>query len=537
MDELRLVGVHDDGEHLVLQGAAGARHLLRIDQQLRGTVQRAHRVAVRRPSNQSGNFGPRDIQARFRAGATIEEIVEESGWEASRVKRYEWPILAERAHIAREAQKVEVIARTSRTGGYRSVFDGEPQSLAQTVATHAPDLGVATTSLDWDAWQRPDQQWQVSARFRVSNPQVAPRDLVDQQPVALWLFNPASLTVSPDNGWASHLTAIPEQDRGPGGSDSLFGLSTQAAGEARAADTPAPEKPSEPAQTATAQPEGSEPAVVTGREPAPDPEDSAQETDQLLDVLEARRGQRLGQDTDSDDHLAEILGRNMGHVQRHPRPISAPQDSTLFDRQVTESAGSVATQGSEHPARGRATSPGQSQPNSTTREATHSPEPVAESQQHSGATIHQLGRADVDEQPSSPVVEITDDESRPLTEDHASSASSASSDQGAKSAATADASGSEETEAEQLESGAAVHPPEDAQPETSATVTLLRGGSRSAPDTAPQTAADQEASSEPAGNSEQAARPRPRGRTGAKRSRSSVPSWDEIVFGAKNDES
>ena len=35
MEQLRLAGVHDDGEHLVVEDEAGTRHLLRIDQELR----------------------------------------------------------------------------------------------------------------------------------------------------------------------------------------------------------------------------------------------------------------------------------------------------------------------------------------------------------------------------------------------------------------------------------------------------------------------------------------------------------------------
>ena len=70
MDELRLEGVHDDGEHLVLQDSAGTRHLLRVDQQLRQAVQRARRTPARRP-RQGSDFGPRDIQARIRAGYPV----------------------------------------------------------------------------------------------------------------------------------------------------------------------------------------------------------------------------------------------------------------------------------------------------------------------------------------------------------------------------------------------------------------------------------------------------------------------------------
>ena len=77
MLELRLLGVHDDGEHLVLENADGTRYALPIDAQLRTSIASARRVTARTASG--GSFGPRDIQTRLRQGASVEEIAAESG--------------------------------------------------------------------------------------------------------------------------------------------------------------------------------------------------------------------------------------------------------------------------------------------------------------------------------------------------------------------------------------------------------------------------------------------------------------------------
>ena len=106
MLELRLIGVHDDGENLVLESADGTRFLLPIDANLRTSITKARRIQPLRGRGTKGSFGPRDIQTRFRQGASVEEIAEESGWEPERVRRYEWPIVAERSHIIRAAQNV-----------------------------------------------------------------------------------------------------------------------------------------------------------------------------------------------------------------------------------------------------------------------------------------------------------------------------------------------------------------------------------------------------------------------------------------------
>ena len=87
MLELRLVGVHDDGENLVLESADGTRFALPIDMNLRTSITKARRIQPARGLGTKGSFGPRDIQTRFRQGASVEEIAEESGWEPERVRR------------------------------------------------------------------------------------------------------------------------------------------------------------------------------------------------------------------------------------------------------------------------------------------------------------------------------------------------------------------------------------------------------------------------------------------------------------------
>ena len=116
MLELRLIGVHDDGENLVLESADGTRFLLPIDANLRTSITKARRIQPARGLGAKGTYGPRDIQTRFRQGASVEEIAEESGWEPERVRRYEWPIVAERAHIIRAAQSVKIGRRDSASG-------------------------------------------------------------------------------------------------------------------------------------------------------------------------------------------------------------------------------------------------------------------------------------------------------------------------------------------------------------------------------------------------------------------------------------
>ncbi|MFI7495174.1 septation protein SepH [Kocuria sp. M4R2S49] len=443
MEQLRLAGVHDDGEHLVVEDEAGTRHLLRIDQELRLAVQRARRLPGARQRG-TGQFGPREIQARFRSGATVEEIVAESGWEAARVRRYEWPILAERAHVAAEAQKVEIEDRSAQRG-YHSVFEGEPLTLGRAVAHRAADLGVDPSSLEWDSWQREDHLWAVVARFSVVDPSAAP---AHDEPLAEWLYNPANQSVRPANPWAESLT-----EAGPPDTPLGTGLGVLDG--------------------------GLDPELTQLRR-------SAVEADDLLDVLQARRGQRIGEDVDGDDALAEILGRGMGHVERRPRPLAAPEDSSVFDRPFQPAT--------PFPESGAAPEPGPVEETPAGPEEQPAGEPVEETPAQDGAPERAGKNTQEDAQ------ERTDDDAGDLPE-----AGPAAAEPGVE----APGAGTPGTETPGTEAPG----PEAPGPESS-------GAEDSAPaeDTTPE-------------------RPRPRNKTAkARRSaRSSVPSWDEIVFGSSSD--
>ncbi len=73
MQDLRLVGVHDDGEHLLLSGTGGEMFQLPINEALRLA---ASRPSVRKPAGPVAALSPRDIQARIRSGATAAEVAE-----------------------------------------------------------------------------------------------------------------------------------------------------------------------------------------------------------------------------------------------------------------------------------------------------------------------------------------------------------------------------------------------------------------------------------------------------------------------------
>ncbi|MBG0741652.1 DUF3071 domain-containing protein [Paeniglutamicibacter antarcticus] len=360
MQDLRLVGVHDDGEHLLLSGTGGEIYRLRIDEALRVAASRtakASRMTARAADVEKPRLSPRDIQMQIRAGASAESVAESSGLELAHIRRYEGPVLAEREYIARQARAVEVSAAVPAHDGYRSAFGDNPASLEEMVACRLTAFGINPASVVWDAWRRPDGTWTVTADFdsdssksdssksdsskgdssKSENPKsddpkldnlnnrtpnsAAPKTGTHPQAAnskgaasgaiasigepapAQWVFSPGRRTIHNSNRWAQQLSELEPLD-GPlparrltAVADRPFDFEAQPAIDAESVDDD--------------EPAGADPASAA---------------ENLLDMLRSRRGQRLGVDEDEDDALASLL--TSGIPAAHPRSLTPPSENS-----------------------------------------------------------------------------------------------------------------------------------------------------------------------------------------------------------------
>ena len=329
MQGLRLVGVHDDGEHLLLSGAGGEMFQLPIDEALRAAASRTSAKAAAAAAAAPIAMSPRDIQTRIRNGSTAAEVAELSGIPLAKVQRYEGPVLAEREYIAQQARKVEVASPAPGQDVYRSVFGDNPASLSDMVAHRLSAHGIDTSTLEWDSWRRPDGSWNVVARFD----QKPGHPGIGEEPPAMWTFNPARKSLQNANRWAQQLSELEPLD-GPlparrlsAVSDRPFDFETDADAAAR---------------SATAQH-----GVIQQLQK------QNQESDGLLDMLRSRRGQRLGLDEDADDALALLLTN--GVPAAHPRPSEVAEDAPAEEpapsaEPESPSAGDTAADRQEAPA-------------------------------------------------------------------------------------------------------------------------------------------------------------------------------------------
>lgn len=303
MQDLRLVGVHDDGEHLLLSGAGGEMFQLPIDEALRAASRSsAKAVSAAAPISMS----PRDIQSRIRSGATAAEVAELSGLPLAKVERYEGPVLAEREYVAQQARKVEVASPSPGHDTYRSVFGDNPASLNDMVNHRLSAHGIEPSTVDWDSWRRQDGNWTVAARFETTKDGTSG---IGEEPPALWTFSPARKSLQNSNRWAQQLSELEPLD-GPVPARRLTAVSDR------------PFDFETDAEAAAAR-------HSTGPQAVP----QSRESDGLLDMLRSRRGQRLGVDEDADDALALLLTH--GVPAAHPRPsevVPEPETRSLESR-------------------------------------------------------------------------------------------------------------------------------------------------------------------------------------------------------------
>ncbi|WP_431982726.1 septation protein SepH [Streptomyces qinglanensis] len=158
MPELRVVAVSNDGTRLVLKAADSTEYTLPIDERLRAAVRNDRARLGQIEIEVESHLRPRDIQARIRAGASAEEVASLAGIPVDRVRRFEGPVLAERAFMAERARKTPVRRPGENVG---------PQ-LGEAVAERLLLRGADKDSVYWDSWRRDDGTWEVLLAYRVA---------------------------------------------------------------------------------------------------------------------------------------------------------------------------------------------------------------------------------------------------------------------------------------------------------------------------------------------------------------------------------
>jgi len=174
MAELRLVGVSEDGERLVLIDESGAQHTIVIDERLRagvhGHLSRLGQLTMALESR----ISPREIQNRVRSGESAEHVAQTAGVPVERVLRFVGPVLREREHVADQARR----ARLAGTNGPSPL-------LGDLVSAAASRRGIDADDVTWDSARREDHTWVVSTSWPDGSAAIWGLDLLRHQATPL----------------------------------------------------------------------------------------------------------------------------------------------------------------------------------------------------------------------------------------------------------------------------------------------------------------------------------------------------------------
>ncbi len=99
---------------------------------------------------------PKEIQAKIRAGASVEQLAAAAGVPVERVERFAHPVLLERVRAAELA-----------TAAHPVLADGPSVlTLLETVTTALVARGLDPDAVTWDAWRNEDSRWTVQLAWK-----------------------------------------------------------------------------------------------------------------------------------------------------------------------------------------------------------------------------------------------------------------------------------------------------------------------------------------------------------------------------------
>jgi hypothetical protein len=159
MRALRVVGITEGGGEfsVVLEDPVRReRFTVPADEQLRaaarGDLTRLGQISIELESQ----LRPREIQARIRAGASVEQVAAAAGVPLQKIERFAYPVLLERSRTAEVAQRAHPV----RTDG------PDTRTLGDVVAHTFGLRGQEYADAEWDSWKGEDGKWVVALSWR-----------------------------------------------------------------------------------------------------------------------------------------------------------------------------------------------------------------------------------------------------------------------------------------------------------------------------------------------------------------------------------
>jgi Protein of unknown function (DUF3071) len=154
MRELKVVGLDVDGKRIICESDnSGEKFILHSDDRLRAAVRgdKTGSSQTKVDAEVPSVLRPKEIQAKIRAGASVEQVAASAGVDVERVERFAHPVLLERSRAAELA-----------TAAHPVLADGPSVlTLLETVTAALIARGLDPDATAWDAWRNEDGRWTV----------------------------------------------------------------------------------------------------------------------------------------------------------------------------------------------------------------------------------------------------------------------------------------------------------------------------------------------------------------------------------------
>ena len=182
MDDIRLF--ETDGDFLVLEAQDGQKFRLLIDETVRSSVKREAKPAL-----DDVSITPRAIQDEIRNGASIEDLMIQSGASFEFIEKFAAPVIAELNHMVSSALSVRLTIAGDRYNDSTQIEFGE--IIGGRLVTSG------ATGISWLAKKIDVNNWHVIANYSLNGTVGS----------ATWAFDPRRLTLSPESETAVTLSS------------------------------------------------------------------------------------------------------------------------------------------------------------------------------------------------------------------------------------------------------------------------------------------------------------------------------------------
>jgi hypothetical protein len=162
MRALRVVGFDGEGDKgvVILEDPdRGERFTIPADERLRAAARGDILRLGQMSTDLESQLRPREIQARIRAGASVEQVAQAAGVPVQKIESFAYPVLLERSQMANLAQQ----AHPMRDDG------PDVRTLNEVVAYTFGLRGQDYDHAEWDAWRGEDNKWVVTLSWTVGH--------------------------------------------------------------------------------------------------------------------------------------------------------------------------------------------------------------------------------------------------------------------------------------------------------------------------------------------------------------------------------